>query len=588
MTDPSRTPTTPIVVVKFGSSVLRSDADLPAVVHAIYGHLRRGRRVLAVVSALGDTTDRLLAQARALGASNDHAVAALLATGEAQSVALLALALARAGLPAHFADARAIGLRTRGAVLDAEPIRVDVAFLRRCLAERPVLVVPGFVGVDADDRATLLGRGGSDLSAVFLAVALAARACVLCKDVDGVYDRDPAVASGARRFAFASHVDALAHGGRLVQSKAIDAARAAGIELRVAGLHGDGGTRIGAGASVFAVASPPRPPLRVGLIGLGHVGAGVHARLSGLAAQFTLVGAAVRDCKKARAPSLLTLDLTDDGATLAPRCDVLVDVSGDVEHVAPVLATALARGVHVVSANKALLARHLPALRGAARHGHARLLFSAAVGGAVPMLALVARVRALGIARVDAILNTTTNFVLAEMARGRGLTAALEGARAAGFAEPDATRDLDGRDAADKLVLLADAAFGVALPTDAVARVDVRDLDPARARVSASAQRELRVVASLTHDANGVVPSLAWRELNAGDPLFGTPSDHNRIVVFTEDGGVHVAHGGGGGCWPTTEAIVGDLLALWREGNREVQPSLTVDADVATPSEVSA
>ncbi len=588
MVDLAPTSTTPIVVVKFGSSVLRCDADLPAVVHAIYGHVRQGRRVLAVVSALGDTTDRLLAQARALGAGNDHAVAALLATGEAQSVALLALALSRAGVPAHTADARALGLRTRGAVLDAEPISVDVAFVRRCLAERPVLVVPGFVGVDADDRATLLGRGGSDLSAVFLAAALRVRTCVLCKDVDGVYDRDPAVAADARRFVFASHADALAHGGRLVQSKAIAAARTAGIELRVAALHGAGGTCIGAGASVFAVGSPPRRPLRVGLIGLGLVGAGVHARLRALAAQFVLAGAAVRDCKKARAPALLTLDLTDDGATLAPRCDVLVDVSGDVERVTPVLATALARGVHVVSANKASLARHLPALRRSARHGRARLLFSAAVGGAVPMLALVARLRARGIARIDAVLNTTTNFVLAEMARGRALAAALEGARAAGFAEPDATRDLDGRDAADKLVLLADAAFGVALLTEAVARIDVRDLDPARARACAATQRELRVVASLTRDARGVLALLAWRELSAGDPLFGTPSDHNRIVVSTEDGGVHVAHGGGGGCWPTTEAVVGDLLALWCEGSRDVLPDQIVEPYVATTSEASA
>ena len=89
----------PLTVLKFGSSVLRSDSDLPAVVHEIYRWIRGGHRVVAVVSAMNKTTNDLLTRAQRFGAGvDDRAVAALLATGEASSTALLALALARAGI----------------------------------------------------------------------------------------------------------------------------------------------------------------------------------------------------------------------------------------------------------------------------------------------------------------------------------------------------------------------------------------------------------------------------------------------------------------------------------------------------------
>lgn len=547
-----------VVVIKFGSSVLRSTDDLPAVVHKIYGDVRRGRAVVAVVSALGGTTDQLLAQARALGAGDDHATAALLATGEAASVALLALALARAGVPAHTADARALGLRTHGAVLDAEPVDVDVPAICRLLAARPVLVVPGFVGVDGSGRTALLGRGGSDLSAVFLAARLRAQACVLCKDVDGLFDRDPALAPGrARRFACANYDDARAHGGRLVQSKAIDAAQVAGVELTVAALVSDGGTRIGAGASAFAPSPASRPSgLRVGLIGLGTVGGGVYERLRTLEASCDVVAVGVRDAGKPRAHA--GVPFARDLSALVHACDVVVDASDAAHDVLPVLRAALVRGVHVVSANKALLARHLAELRAAARAGGSRLLFSAAVGGAVPMLSLVRRLRARGIARIDAVLNTTSHFVLSEVGSGATLAAALAAARAAGFAERDATRDLGGRDAASKLVLLAEAGFGVVLREQAIARDDVAAL----AAPAPAPGRVLRAVASLAGTPAGITGEVRVRELSAGDPLFDTPRTHNRIVVTTNDGARHVADGGGAGRWPTTEAVVGDLLEL--------------------------
>src|SRR5262249_32316532 len=116
----------PIVVLKFGSSVLAEAGDIPLAVHEIYRSLREGKRVVAVVSALGPTTHRLLSPAHSLAGSPEPAgLAALLSTGEATTAALLAIALDRAGLPATLLDPCRVGLRTEGAVLDSEPREIN-------------------------------------------------------------------------------------------------------------------------------------------------------------------------------------------------------------------------------------------------------------------------------------------------------------------------------------------------------------------------------------------------------------------------------------------------------------------------------
>src|SRR5438270_11803910 len=124
---------TKIVVLKFGSSVLRSEKDVPTAVHEIYRHWRDGEQVIVVVSAFGHTTDQLMRRAESLcGQPDKSALAAFLATGEAASSALLGLALTRAGVPARVLDPVQAGLRTAGGRLDADPIAVDSS---RLLAE---------------------------------------------------------------------------------------------------------------------------------------------------------------------------------------------------------------------------------------------------------------------------------------------------------------------------------------------------------------------------------------------------------------------------------------------------------------------
>ncbi len=237
----ARTNPGPVVVLKFGSSVLEGAGGYVAAAAEVAREVEVGRRVVAVVSAPPGTTDALLGAAAPLAPRPpERLVSRLLATGEAASVALLAIALSARGVEACALDAAGLALRTQGPPLDADPVDVDVASLRGALERYPALVVPGFVGVDPDGELSLLGRGGSDLTALFLADRLDAVECRLLKDVDGVHAADPNVDPSAPVFRRASWEVVLEVGGALVQGKAVRFARERGRTFRVAALGGEG------------------------------------------------------------------------------------------------------------------------------------------------------------------------------------------------------------------------------------------------------------------------------------------------------------------------------------------------------------
>ena len=231
-------PGLPLTVLKLGGSVLRGEDDLAQAVHEVYRWAREGS-VIAVVSALHGVTDGLIARAeRVCPRPQPAALAALVATGEQAAAALLALALDRAGLPAEMLDAARLGLLTRGALLESEPVHLDAGALRGVLGSGTVAVVPGFLGRTEEGATSLLGRGGSDYTAVFLAHRLGADRCRLIKDTGGLYDRDPARHAGARRYATLSWSEPLRLDGGVVQHRAVRFARERRLAFEVAGWHG--------------------------------------------------------------------------------------------------------------------------------------------------------------------------------------------------------------------------------------------------------------------------------------------------------------------------------------------------------------
>ena len=559
-----------ITVLKFGSSVLRDETDLPRAVHEIYRRWRSGSQVLAVVSAIGQTTDQLLQRAESLTAEpHSRSVAALLATGEATSAALLGIALHRAGLPVKVLSAEQANLRTSGEPLDAEPTDVDAGKIREHLRDS-IVVVPGFVGVDASGEPTLLGRGGSDLTALFLADRLDADA-VLVKDVAGLYESDPHIGDfRPRRFIRASWETARRVGTKVVQEKAVRFAEECGLSFSITAAGSNLTTEIGAWLDELTTERAETRRLRIALLGCGTVGGGVFRALASLPEFFEVVAVADRNKNKAQAVGVPDHLLTPDAIEAIERdCDVVIELFGGIEPTRQYIEHALDLGRHVVTANKALLAQEADRLERLAEKRNVHLHYSAAVGGVMPALEAVARTPVLR--SFSGIVNGTCNFICDELANGRDFDEAVRAAQSAGFAEADPTLDISGADAAQKLSLLARTAFGIRLSTDDISVEGITDLDAGRVGSAAERGNVIRLIAECTRTSDGFHASVRPLELIASHPLALATGAENCLLLETNDGETVTVRGRGAGRWPTTEAVVADLFDLYRDGTPSVR-----------------
>ncbi len=552
----------PIIVLKFGSSVLKTSDDAPRVAHEVYRWVRKGYRVVAVVSALDGETDQLLAQAHRWDEIPHQSATALLAsTGELRSAALLTLALDRAGIEAQVLDVAAIGLRTRGIhALDARPVQYNVAKLRRLLTRFSVIVLPGFTGRDSLGRTTLLGRGGSDCSALFLARGLGAR-CRLVKDVDGLYEWDPhQLGTAPRKFRQLGWDDALKLNGGIVQHKAIEFARQSKQSFEVGALFQQAATEIGDRAKAFCEDRARPIALRVVLLGLGTVGRGVFDAVQSLPEYFEIVAVAVRDKSRARGiPDGLLVDDLREAAQLP--CDVVVELIGESDSARRAMNLALRCGHHVLTANKRVIAESGLALVSLADSQGVSIRWSAAVGGAVPILEQLEKLplHEEHVA-IEAVLNGTTNYVLDRWQSGLSLDEAIAEAQDAGFAEADASRDLSGQDAVDKLVLIHRQLTGKWL---APLQVHCEPLDERRFNRPRKTPRPcFRQVAAWTKFGDQFQLSVEIRQLDKRHPLSRLKRQENGAIIRTSSGLQSFVRGKGAGRWPTTEAVMADLFDL--------------------------
>ncbi len=555
----STNPSPPIVVLKLGSSVLRSGADLPKVVSEIYRHVRLGEHVVAVVSAFAGVTDRLSLDAQRWTAQpSPAALAAALAIGEMESATQLVFALERSGIPVTFLDPRDVSFRTRGERLNAEPASLDAIRLSQIVDSMPVTVMPGFYALAEGSGLALLGRGGSDLTAVYLAERLHAR-CILIKDVDGLYEADPA--KGGRRpkrFERAHYEDALRFGGELIQSKAIEHARTHRLRLEIRAIGERAGTVVGPEPSALTASRAPKP-LPVFLCGLGTVGRGVYEFLAAHPDRYRVTGILVRHplrhLQSGIPEDLLVVDPIEAvERSLEEKSGVVIEALGGLEPAYRITLAALAAGRRVITANKELIATHWENLAPQLNNNAPRLRCSAAVGGAVPMIELVQRLMASGqtIEAIRGVVNGTCNFILDTVMEGQAFGDAVREAQANGFAEADPSADLDGIDAARKIEILSRLAFGGSRTH--TERVGIRAINT---RSSSDRGDVLRLVASAQRHRNASVRP-EW--LLKSDYLAHARGAENRLEVMTSDGTVHRISGLGAGRYPTATAVIADLI----------------------------
>lgn len=556
-------------ILKFGGSVLRSEDDLPACVHEVYRHHRQGEQVVVVVSALLGVTDALLARStRVSRNASSRALAALLVTGEARAQAFMVLALEEAGISAVSLSPQEVGLRAEGPDLDAQPMSVDRRQLKSHLDAGAVVVLPGFVGRSEEGHSVLLGRGGSDLTALFLADALKADRCLLFKDTGSLFEADPNKDPGARRLVDVSFESAGRLGGDVLQAKALEFAKACNRSFEVTGVGSPYSTQVGAWSDVLqGSASELDDPISVQLLGCGTVGGAVLDRLLRLPSRFRVTGILVRDPDRQLLRGLPAELLTQNPSDLIETpAGIVVEAMGGLEPADELISLFLQRGASVVTANKFLMATHGTRLKRLAGLSGTRLLWSAAVGGSTPALEVIRRQSdEQGVQSLRGVLNGTCNYILDELHAGVALKHAVDAAQVAGFAEADPTMDLSGRDTAQKLILLVQEAWGVSLGEDDVPTVGIDSLEPTDIEEAASRGLRYRLIAEAVRLNNGVRAKVRPVALAVSDPLAHTTGARNILQVETHDASVVTVIGSGAGASPTAESILGDLIQLETE-----------------------
>jgi len=554
----------PVAVLKFGGSVLNDESACRAAVHEIYRGFRQGYSVLAVCSAFRGETNRLALVAGALSAEPlAEAYSALLRTGELRSSACLALACDAAGLPTTILDTDQISLRTDGPLHDALPVSVDTTAIHRAFDDFGVVIVPGFCGRDDRGAVSLLGRGGSDLTAIFLAKELNAASCRLIKDVRGWFATESdtgdffSIDAPTALFRTLSFTDASHRRDAVVQPKAVTFAARSNTTFRLGRACFDDDTNVSSDhATVMDVIEAPRT-LRVGLLGVGTVGSGVWQHLATAADLFEVVGGVVRDVEADRAAWI------DRGTLVAsfeelPHCDVLIEALPGAGPAYESVKTALGHGISVVSANKDLIAHHGKELEAIASLSGSILRYSAAVGGACPVLELADRLaQSEDVVRVRAVLNATTNVVLEGVRGGLSFGDAVADATRRGFAEADPSTDLSGRDAANKLALIYHRLTGGWLDPD---QVDTQDIRTA----SFQADSVVRQVGELRL-GTGVQATVRATETTPPDVLASVGGNWNAAVFETASGRSYTVRGRGAGRWATAESMMADVFDIHRE-----------------------
>ena len=238
-----------IIVQKFGGTSVGTAARIRRVSRRIAATVKQGHQVVAVVSAMGHTTDRLIALAQSINPEPAaRELDMLVANGETITAPLVAMCLQGMGIPAISLSGLQAGVRTsaqhsRARIQDIKPDRI-----LEILGEGKVAVVAGFQGVTAEFEVTTLGRGGSDTTAVALAAALKAGSCEIYTDVDGIFTADPRLVKTARKLSHIQYDEMLelaAVGARVMHPRAVEIGELYAVPIHVrSSFHEGVGTMI--------------------------------------------------------------------------------------------------------------------------------------------------------------------------------------------------------------------------------------------------------------------------------------------------------------------------------------------------------
>lgn len=319
-------------------------------------------------------------------------------------------------------------------------------------------------------------------------------------------------------------------------------------------------------------------PLRIGVLGLGTVGAGLLEIIFGdgpLSGAVEIVGVSARNKHRKRPVDISNIPWFDSPSELAKleNMDVLVELMGGADGPAKhAVEVALRAGKHVVTANKAMLAENGIALAKLAYENDVDIRYEAAVAGGIPVVkALREGLAANKINKIMGVMNGTSNYILTEMDKtGREFADVLKDAQRLGLAEADPTLDINGGDAGHKLSILSALAFTGAPDFDSVALEGIEEIEPVDLESAKFLGFAVKLIASSTREGNVLRQSVRPTLVKFSNPLAQVDGATNAVLIDANPVGTLTFIGAGAGAGPTASAVAADLMDLYHGDRRPV------------------
>lgn len=326
--------------------------------------------------------------------------------------------------------------------------------------------------------------------------------------------------------------------------------------------------------------------LNIALLGLGTVGSGVVKIIEENRQQIkdtinkdiVIKHILVRDKSKKRPLNINQYHLTEDINDILNdnSIDIVVEVMGGIEPTVDWLRTALKNKKHVITANKDLLAIHLKLLEDLAEENGVALKFEASVAGGIPIVnAINNGLNANNISKFMGIFNGTSNFILSKMTHEQTtFKDALEEAQRLGFAEADPTDDVEGVDAARKVVITSYLSFNQVIKLNDVKSVGISDITLADINAASALNYKIKLIGKGTYENGYVNASVEPTLIHKNHQLAAVENEYNAIYVIGDAVGDTMFYGKGAGSLATGSAVVSDLLnvALFFESNLHTLP----------------
>jgi homoserine dehydrogenase len=348
--------------------------------------------------------------------------------------------------------------------------------------------------------------------------------------------------------------------------------------------------------------------INVGLLGIGTVGGGTYtvlkrngeeiARRAGRPIRISVV--ADKNLELARKVTGGECRLTDDAFAVVadPEIEIVVELIGGYGVAKDLVLKAIENGKHVVTANKALLARHGNEIFAAAQAKGVTVAFEAAVAGGIPIIkALREGLTANRIEWIAGIINGTTNFILSEMRdKGQSFATALAEAQRLGYAEADPTFDVQGVDAAHKLTIMSAIAFGNSMSFDAAHIEGISELEAADIKYAEQLGYRIKLLGITKRTAEGVELRVHPTLIPTKRLLAAVEGAMNAVLVKGDAVGTTLYYGKGAGAEPTASAVIADLVDVTRMNTADpehrvphlaFQPDAIVDLPMLPITDVS-